>query len=325
MSSRTRIFLRGTMGPDALGPYGAGAVTTDAYRAPVWEAGFEDAPAETHGAYRSGESNHRLKYGRVVGRSYVVGGHSMAAETRTENSSNDVEPKADDRIVVARKLTKVYDSGEIEVRALRGVDLDVHQGEMVAVMGPSGCGKTTLLNCLSGIDEFTGGEVWVGGHRLSSMNDNEKTDFRAMKMGFIFQNYNLLPVLRSVENVELPLLVRGDDPKEARRKALATLEAVGLHEEAMKKPAELSGGQQQRVSIARALVNEPDIVFGDEPTGNLDSETTREVLDVIKRLHKEKRLTFIIVTHDATVGNATERVITMRNGLILKSFRPVGV
>jgi len=249
----------------------------------------------------------------------------MAAEAIPENGSNGVAAPKDDRIVVARKLTKVYDSGEIEVRALRGVNLDVRKGEMVAVMGPSGCGKTTLLNCLSGIDEFSGGEVWIAGRRLSKLNDNEKTDFRAMKMGFIFQNYNLLPVLKSVENVELPLLVRGDDPKESRKRALAALEAVGLHEEANKKPALLSGGQQQRVSIARALVNEPDIVFGDEPTGNLDSETTHEVLDVMKRLHREKHLTFIIVTHDSTVGNSTERVILMRNGQILKSFKPTGL
>ncbi|HEY7587856.1 MAG TPA: ABC transporter ATP-binding protein [Thermoplasmata archaeon] len=249
----------------------------------------------------------------------------MVVEARPNNGSNDVAPaNRDDRIVVARKLTKIYDSGEIEVRALRGVNLDVRRGEMMAVMGPSGCGKTTLLNCLSGIDEFSGGEVWVAGKRLSRMGDNEKTDFRAMKMGFIFQNYNLLPVLKSVENVELPLLVRGDDPKEVRKKALAALEAVGLHEEAMKKPAELSGGQQQRVSIARALVNEPDIVFGDEPTGNLDSETTQEVIELMKRLHREKHLTFILVTHDSTVGNSTERVVLMRNGQILKSFRPAG-
>lgn len=249
----------------------------------------------------------------------------MAVEALQQNGSNGAASPRDERIVVARKLMKTYDTGEVEVRALRGVNIDVRKGEMVAVMGPSGCGKTTLLNCLSGIDEFNGGEVWIAGHRLSQMNDNEKTDFRAMKMGFIFQNYNLLPVLKSVENVELPLLVRGDDPKQSRKRAIAALEAVGLHEEAMKKPAELSGGQQQRVSIARALVNEPDIVFGDEPTGNLDSETTHEVLDVMKALHKEKHLTFIIVTHDSTVGNSTERVILMRNGQILKSFKPAGL
>lgn len=249
----------------------------------------------------------------------------MATHAHSETPDGTAPPDADGRIVIARKLTKTYDTGEIEVRALRGVDLDVRRGEMVAVMGPSGCGKTTLLNCLSSIDDFNGGEVWIGGRRISQMGDNEKTDFRAMKMGFIFQNYNLLPVLRTVENVELPLLVRGENPKAARKKALEILSAVGLEEEAMKKPAELSGGQQQRVSIARALVNDPDIVFGDEPTGNLDSETTKEVLDVMKRLHEEKRLTFIIVTHDSTVGNSTERVLLMRNGVILKSFRPAGM
>ncbi len=225
-------------------------------------------------------------------------------------------------IVVARGLTKKYDTGEVEVRALRGVDLDIQQGEMVAIMGPSGCGKTTLLNCLSGIDDITSGEVWIAGNPISKMSDNEKTDFRAMKMGFIFQSYNLLPVLRVVENVELPCLVRGDDPKKARQKALQVLEAVGLKEEAPKKPAELSGGQQQRVAIARSLVNEPSVVFADEPTGNLDSETTEEVIALMKQLHKEKGLTFIIVTHDSTVGHSTERIIMMRNGAVMKSFRP---
>src|SRR2546425_291057 len=157
-------------------------------------------------------------------------------------------PRVEDRIVVARLLVNTYDSGGGAVHALRGLDLDVRRGEMVAVMGPSGCGKTTLLNCLSGIDEFTSGEVWIAGQRLSTLSDNGKTDFRAMKMGFIFQNYNLLPVLKSVENVELPLLVRGDEPKEARGKAIDALAAVGLDQVALKKPAELSGGQQQRVA-----------------------------------------------------------------------------
>jgi ABC-type lipoprotein export system ATPase subunit len=225
-------------------------------------------------------------------------------------------------IVVAQNLTKDYDTGEVKVKALRGVDLVVQRGEMVAIMGPSGCGKTTLLNCLSSIDDFTSGEVWIAGRPISKMNDNEKTDFRAMRMGFIFQSYNLLPVLKVVENVELPCLVRGDDPKKARQKALKVLEAVGLKEEAPKKPAELSGGQQQRVAIARSLVNEPSVVFADEPTGNLDSETTEEVINLMRQLHKEKGLTFIIVTHDSTVGHSTERVVMMRNGMILKSFRP---
>jgi len=230
----------------------------------------------------------------------------------------------DGGIVVSRNITKVYESGDIKVPALRGVDISVQKGEMVAIMGPSGCGKTTLLNVLSGIDEMTSGEVWIAGRPLSSMSDNEKTDFRALKMGFIFQSYNLLPVLKAVENVELPLLVRGDNPKTSRTRAKEALAAVGLGDKVDKKPAELSGGEQQRVAIARSLVNEPDIVFGDEPTGNLDSETTLEVIDLMKRIHREKGLTFILVTHDGTVGNSTERVILMRNGLILKSFRPTG-
>src|SRR5881296_4033611 len=240
---------------------------------------------------------------------------------RAETVEGQAAP-ADGGIVVARGVTKVYESGDISVPALRGVDLSVKKGEMVAIMGPSGCGKTTLLNVLSGIDDMTAGEVWIAGSPLSEMNDNAKTDFRAMRMGFIFQSYNLLPVLRAVENVELPLLVRGDDPKEARKKALDALAAVGLDQVAMKKPAELSGGQQQRVAIARALVNEPDIVFADEPTGNLDSETSREVVELMKRLHAKKGLTFIVVTHDGAVGNQMQRVIVMRNGVILKSFRP---
>jgi len=243
--------------------------------------------------------------------------------TRTEYAQRLAAP-ADGGIVVARGVSKIYESGDIQVPALRGVDLSVRKGEMLAIMGPSGCGKTTLLNVLSGIDEMTAGEVWIAGEPLSGMSDNQKTDFRAMKMGFIFQSYNLLPVLRAVENVELPLLVRGDDPKPARKKAVEALEAVGIGDKVAKKPAELSGGEQQRVSIARSLVNEPDIVFADEPTGNLDSETTADVIALMKRLHREKGLTFIIVTHDASVGNSTERVVLMRNGVITKSYRPTG-
>jgi len=249
----------------------------------------------------------------------------LVSESMTARPASAAEGKprrAEDRIVIARRLVKTYDSGGVEVHALRGVDLDIRKGEMVAIMGPSGCGKTTLLNCLSGIDDFTSGEVWIAGQRLSSLGDNAKTDFRATRMGFIFQNYNLLPVLRCSENVELPLLVRGVDPKTARARAVAALKAVGLGDVPMKKPAELSGGQQQRVAIARALVNEPDIVFADEPTGNLDTETSQEVVSLMKRLHSEKGLTFIIVTHDAAVGNQTQRVILMRNGAVVKSVHP---
>jgi ABC-type lipoprotein export system ATPase subunit len=187
---------------------------------------------------------------------------------------------------------------------------------MVAVMGPSGSGKTTLLNCLSGLDEFDGGEVFVGGESISGMSDRKRTRFRAQKMGFIFQTYNLIPVLSAVENVELPLLVAGAKPREARRRAMSVLETVGVPEQAHKRPNEMSGGQQQRVTVARALVNTPAIVWADEPTGALDSETSAEIVDLLVRLNKEQGQTFVLVTHDASVARRAHRIVRMRDGRI---------
>src|SRR5215207_9729397 len=214
---------------------------------------------------------------------------------------------AGDAMVEARDLEKTYAAGGVTVRALRGVDLSIPHGEMVAVMGPSGCGKTTLLNCLSGLDEFDSGEVFVGGESISGMSDRRRTRFRAQKVGFVFQTYNLIPVLSGVENVELPLLVAGARPKEARRRALSTLEIVGLADQANKRPAEMSGGQQQRVTVARSLVNDPAIVWADEPTGALDSETSGEIVDLLVRLNREKGQTFVLVTHDASVAARAHR------------------
>ena len=228
-------------------------------------------------------------------------------------------------MVRAVDAQKVYNSGAVEVHALRGVTLEIPRGEMVAIMGPSGCGKTTLLNCFSGLDDLTSGDVLIEGVSLASMDDDAKSRYRSRRMGFVFQSYNLLPVLTTVENVELPLLVAKVPAKGARARARTLLKAVELEGWEDHRPTQLSAGQQQRVAIARALVNDPAIVWADEPTGNLDSETTHEVLDVMKRLHKEKGLTFIIVTHDSTVGNSTERVILMRNGQILKSYKPAGM
>ncbi|MDQ1372259.1 MAG: Macrolide transporter ATP-binding protein, partial [Candidatus Thermoplasmatota archaeon] len=225
-------------------------------------------------------------------------------------------------IVEARNLRKVYDSGKVKVDALRGVDLSVREGEMVAVMGPSGCGKTTLLNCISGLDDLTDGQVLIRGRLLTDMTDRERTRYRAEKIGFIFQAYNLLPVLTAVENVELPLLLSGTAPKEARKKALESLRTVGLEEWKDHKPSELSGGQQQRVTIARSLVNRPEIVFADEPTGNLDSESSKEIMSLLKKLNKENRQTFIVVTHDYNIGRMADRVVMMKDGAIEKDFVP---
>src|SRR5687767_3913311 len=219
-------------------------------------------------------------------------------------------------MVEARSVEKDYAAGGVRVRALRGVDLSVPRGEMVAVMGPSGCGKTTLLNCLSGLDEFDGGEVLIGGESISGMSDRRRTRFRAERMGFIFQTYNLIPVLSAVENVELPLLVAGTRPKEARRRATAALEMVGVPEQAGKRPNEMSGGQQQRVTVARSLVNDPAIVWADEPTGALDSETSGEIVELLVRLNRAQGHTFVLVTHDASVAARAHRTIRMRDGLI---------
>lgn len=241
---------------------------------------------------------------------------------RGDAEKAEVTAAASEGIVVAKGLKKTYDSGKVKVDALKGVDLNVKEGEMIAVMGPSGCGKTTLLNCLSGLDDLSGGEVFIRGKPLSAMKDRERTSYRAKKIGFIFQAYNLLPVLTSVENVELPLLLAGTSPARARKDALEALRAVGLEEWQSHKPSELSGGQQQRVTIARSLVNKPEIVFGDEPTGNLDSESSKDIMELLRRLNKENKQTFIIVTHDYSVGRIADRIVTMRDGLIEKDFVP---
>jgi putative ABC transport system ATP-binding protein len=183
-------------------------------------------------------------------------------------------------------------------------------------MGPSGCGKTTLLNCLSGLDEIDSGEVYIEGVPLTKMNDHKRTDYRARRMGFIFQFYNLLPVLTAVENVEMPLLVSGVGGKDARERAILALSLVGLAERAHHLPAELSGGERQRVTIARSLVNNPAIVWADEPTGDLDSQNAGEIIDVMRQLNRDHGITFVIVTHDIGIGRRTDRIIRMRDGII---------
>ena len=232
-----------------------------------------------------------------------------AKEERASRSAGHV-------MVEARDLEKTYAAGGARVHALRGVDLRINRGEMVAVMGPSGCGKTTLLNCLSGLDEFDEGEVFVGGESISGMSDRRRTRFRAERMGFVFQTYNLIPVLSGVENVELPLLVAGVRPKEARERALSAFDMVDLADQASKRPNEMSGGQQQRVTVARSLVNGPAIVWADEPTGALDSETSKEIVDLLVKLNREQDQTFVLVTHDASVARRAHRIVRMRDGRI---------
>ena len=223
-------------------------------------------------------------------------------------------------IIKANSVHKVYDTGKVKVHALRGVDLSIRRGEMVAIMGPSGCGKTTLLNVLSGIDDATGGQVVIDGASIHEMSDRARTRYRAEKMGFVFQAFNLLPVLSAEENVELPLLVARVKPIVARRRAQEALALVGLAGVDHKRPMEMSGGQQQRVTVARALVNEPAIVWADEPTGNLDSETSAEVMDLLCRLNKEKSQTFVIVTHDLAVGRRGDRILRMADGEIVEEL-----
>jgi putative ABC transport system ATP-binding protein len=218
--------------------------------------------------------------------------------------------------IQAVDVHKTFDTGTATVPALRGISLSIAPGEMVAVMGPSGCGKTTLLNCLSGLDKIDSGNIFLEGKDLANLSDRDSTQYRALRMGFVFQVYNLLPVLNAVENVELPLLLSGVKPKAARERALGALDQVGLREWATHRPAELSGGQRQRTTIARALVNRPAIVWADEPTGALDSSTANEIMGLMRELNQKEGLTIVLVTHDANVGAQCERLISMSDGLI---------
>ena len=223
-------------------------------------------------------------------------------------------------LLSAAAVRKVYRTGAETVDALRGVDLDVGEGEFVAVMGASGSGKTTLLNCLSGLDDIDEGAVVIGGEDLHRMSDGARTKHRASTMGFIFQAFNLIPVFTATENVELPLLLAGAPARDARRAAIETLERVGLGHRLNHRPTELSGGEQQRVTIARALAGRPKIVWADEPTGNLDSETAGQVMAMLDELHRDG-LTLILVTHDEGIGGSAERRIFMRDGEIVRDER----
>ena len=227
-----------------------------------------------------------------------------------------MEETVSELMIEATGVQKAYAAGGLRVRALRGVDLGVRRGEMVAIMGPSGCGKTTLLNVLSGLDDLSDGDVYVEGESIRGMSDRRRTRFRAERMGFIFQSYNLIPVLSAIENVELPLLVAGHKPTKARQRAQDAIETVGLADQARKRPAEMSGGQQQRITVARSLVNNPAIVWADEPTGALDSETSKGIMDLLVRMNESQQQAFVLVTHDPAVAARAHRTIRMRDGRI---------
>jgi putative ABC transport system ATP-binding protein len=220
-------------------------------------------------------------------------------------------------VVVGQDVWKTYGQGETAVTALKGISIEIYRGEMLAVMGQSGCGKTTFLNCFSGLDDITKGSVKLEGVDLASMDDRAKSEYRAKRVGFVFQAYNLLPVLSATENVEMPLLIAGVPGKEARERSRKILTDLGLGERLDRRPSELSGGQQQRVSLARALVGHPAIVWADEPTGNLDQADAQHVTQLLRTLNQTYQQTIVIVTHDASVASACDRTVRMSDGQII--------
>jgi putative ABC transport system ATP-binding protein len=223
---------------------------------------------------------------------------------------------SDTPAVRAENLHKSFVLGSNAVGALRGVDFAVARGEFVAVMGPSGCGKTTLLNLVGGIDVPSRGSVWVDGVEISRLSDDELTDLRRDRLGYVFQFYNLIPTLTARENIETPMQFRGKSKSERRERAASLLARVGLGDRADHKPSELSGGEQQRVAIARALANDPALVLLDEPTGDLDSATGKEILGLLQKLNREEKVTLMVATHDAAVAAISSRVVKLRDGKI---------
>ena len=230
----------------------------------------------------------------------------------------DVAERAPDSVVAAREITRRYGEGDTAVDALRGVTLDVQQGKLTAVMGPSGSGKSTLMHILAALDRPTSGAVWIAGTKLGELSDTEITKLRRRHIGFVFQFFNLLPMLNAEENVVLPLTIAGEKPDKEWRESL--LKTVGLDDRREHRPAELSGGQQQRVAIARALISKPTVVFADEPTGNLDSKTGGEILDLLRDSARDYNQTIVMVTHEARAAAIADRILFLADGLIVKEL-----
>lgn len=219
-------------------------------------------------------------------------------------------------MITIREMTKVYTMGEIEVHALRGVNLHIGAGEFVAIMGPSGSGKSTLMNMIGCLDTPTSGSYTLDGIEVATLADNELSAVRARKLGFVFQQYMLLPRQTALANVEMPMLYRGIEAKERKRRAQIALEIVGMGNRIDHRPNELSGGQQQRVAIARALAGSPAVILADEPTGALDSTTSEEIMLTLRQLNRDQQLTVIIVTHEADIAAYADRTITIRDGVV---------
>jgi len=222
------------------------------------------------------------------------------------------------KIIEVKNLHKIYNSSEVKVHAVRGIDLSFEQGEFTAVVGPSGSGKTTFLNMMGGLDSPTEGEIIIDGINIGELKASKLTDFRMQNIGFVFQAYNLIPVLTAKENVEFIMQLQGKSKKEREERAIALLEEVGLGERVNSRPSKLSGGQQQRVAVARALASKPKFILADEPTANLDSKSTANLLDIMERLNKEENITFIFSTHDNRVVKKARRVITVEDGKVVK-------
>ncbi|RZI40037.1 ABC transporter ATP-binding protein [Herbaspirillum sp. HC18] len=223
-----------------------------------------------------------------------------------------------DAIVRIEQVTKVYQKDGVEVNALRGIDLKIMRGEFVALVGPSGLGKTTLLNLIGGLDTASGGRVWVGEEEIGSLSKSSLSDLRLRKIGFVFQEYNLIPVLSALENVEYVMLLQGVPEAERRARSLAVLADMGLKGMENRRPSEMSGGQQQRVAVARAIVSEPLIVLPDEPTANLDSVAGAALLDLMRELNKKKGITFVFFTHDPMVIQRAKRIIHLHDGRVVE-------